>query len=102
MNKQKVKQIVKVAKTVVKAKLHISVIQTEYNWQVKYSLSGFRIKKKKYTFTQPKCKLATLSILAFEIITIDLFGGARHLNCAMVLFGIGRLETYNAFVVISY
>lgn len=35
----------KVTKTCLKAKLHISVTQTEYNWQVTYFLSVFRIKK---------------------------------------------------------
>lgn len=63
--------------------------------KVKDSLSGFKIKKKYYSSDQPKCKLyimllPTLSVLAFEYITIDLFGGARHFNCAIVRFGIGR------------
>lgn len=34
--------------------------------------------------------LATFNVLAFECITIDLFGEARHLKCAIVVFGIGR------------
>lgn len=55
MNKQKVKQIVKVAKTVVKAKLHISVIQTD---KLNILFLGLELKKKKIHIYSAKMQVS--------------------------------------------